>query len=54
MSLTLKPVGGKLLLFYPLMLKIVDSDYTNSKCIRKIDNDPLINCLAYCLVLTIV
>ena len=44
--------GEKLLLFYPLMLKIVDSNYANFKCIGKISNDLLIICLAYCLVLS--
>ena len=34
-----------------LILKIVESVYANSKCIRKMHNDLLIICLAYCLVL---
>ena len=52
MSLTLMSMGGKQLLFYTLILKIVQYLYATFKGTGKFDNDLLIICLAYCLVLT--
>ena len=44
--------GVQLLLFYTVILKIVDRDYATFKCVGKMRNDLRIICLAYCLVLT--
>ena len=52
MSLTLMSIGGKQLLFYTLILKIVEYLYATFKGTGKIHNDLLTICLAYYLVLT--
>ena len=44
--------GGKLLLFYTVILKLVDRNYATFKCVGKLRNDLRIIYLAYCLVLT--
>ena len=45
MSLTLMSMGGKQLLVYTLILKIVEYLHASFKGIEKIDNDLLIICL---------
>ena len=48
----LMSMGKRQLLFLTLILKVVDSGYTDSKDMGKIDNDLKNICLVYCLVLT--
>ena len=47
--LTLMSMGNEILLFFTLILKIVDRGYAN---MGHMHNDLLVICLAYCLVIT--
>ena len=51
MPLTLMSIGRKQLLFCTLLLKTVDREYANSKCMGNMHNDLKFIDLAYCMVI---